>query len=221
MTFNFVDSDEAELVFTVGLTAIDADGTAAKPLPAVIGSQYVISLAADATVYITNDTINARGAAALDVSGTNFKASYGEYNYSKSFMIDAPYYDATNKLVPQTIEVGTADGAEGIVTLYFNEHTPAGSEEDPIILELDQTVTHSTTMFDGYHVEFTAATAGTYKFTFSEDTFVSDPSYVYLDGDDMYTEFELELTAGAKVHLVLCTFEADSGDRSVTVTQVA
>ncbi|MDE7168375.1 MAG: hypothetical protein K2O28_05975 [Clostridia bacterium] len=160
LTFSFVETEEPELLFTVGLAAHEADGTEDKPLPAVIGSQYVISLAAEGTVYITNDTVNSRAAAALDVTGNNFYVVYGEeIYYNEAFTLNAPETDG-DKLVPETIEVSTAEGDAGVVTLYFAEHVDGGDTSDLPALTLDKSVTISGADF------FTAVT---YTLTIEED----------------------------------------------------
>ncbi len=215
LTFSF--TDENELVFTLGLTAHEADGTAAKPLPALLGSQYVIPLEANKTVYITNNTINGKVVSALDVSGTNFKANYESTDYTEAFTLKAP-----TSTVPQTFSVGTADGAAGVVTLYFGEHVDKtlGSENNPYIAELGVAVTVEYDGGEPVWVSFTASEEGNYTFSYSADSCIMAGNGEFdLVESDNAGSFSVTLTANQVVKFNVSSKSWDPASLSITITK--
>ncbi|MDE7082255.1 MAG: hypothetical protein K2O89_00950 [Clostridia bacterium] len=226
MTLSFSDNSDLELnvddkySFNLVLTALEENGSETKPLLVSSGYNLVLNLDANETVYVENDpNANYGEGYALEVSGTNFKANYESINYTETFTLKAPEYDGFGPmatLIPSVFTVGTADGTAGVVTLTFNEHVEYGSEANPYVVALNETVTAEVSYWDNYFISFTATEDGDYTVNLiTEDTYVEDPSYTYED----LTNFHLN--AGETITFFLGTNSYDSqGERSVSVSKL-
>ena len=164
LTFNF--TDESRLTINLDLKKLP-NGNKAKPLPAIVDSLYVMPLDANQTVYVTNDTVNGKIITALEVSGTNFKATYEETTYTDTFSIKAPAHDNDGKLIAQTFEVGTANGQAGVVILSFDIYEDIGGEipvDLPEIKVGEQFTVSEASMFGAANYILTISEDGNYKF---------------------------------------------------------
>lgn len=209
----------------IGLIAL-ADGSLQTPLTADVGSMFVLNLEANQKVYISNDAFSPlSGHVALDVDGTNFKASYKHVDYTEKFTLDAPVYEEET-LVEEIFSVGTTDGKAGVVTLKFTEHVDvgnSGTEDNPYIAELNVALNIECDGANDSWAKFTATEAGTYTIAYSADAYIADGGTGKFEsqGSGSSGSFEVKLNANEDLNLAISTYSWSAGTVTITITKKA